>query len=309
MKKAKKIIVYVVLVLLLVVLLMPSINPLLDADGKAAAEQQLQETFGSLFSGVGAFSPAKLMTIAAVIILMVLCYSLLSLVTKYVAKKQNRSQSIVGLFVALMKLVVGVVCVVWILNILGVNMTGVFASLGIMSMIVGFGAQSLIEDSITGIFIIFEGDYHVGDIIVLDEFRGVVRNIGIRTTIIEDAGGNLKIVNNSDIRNIQNRSRNTSLAISDIGIGYEADIEQVEKIIADNLQAIYERNTDRFLKVPEYLGVQELADSAVILRFTVDVTEENVFSGRRALSRELKLLFDKNNINIPFPQIVVHQEK
>jgi hypothetical protein len=72
MKKAKKIIVYVVLALLLVVLLMPSINPLLDADGKTAAEQQLQETFGSLFSGVGTFSPAKLMTIAAVIILMVL---------------------------------------------------------------------------------------------------------------------------------------------------------------------------------------------------------------------------------------------
>ena len=309
MKKAKKIIVYVVLVLLLVVLLMPSINPLLDADGKAAAMQQLQETFGSLFGNVGTFSPAKLMTIAAVIILMVLCYSLLSLVTKYVAKKQNRSQSIVGLFVALMKLVVGVVCVVWILNILGVNMTGVFASLGIMSMIVGFGAQSLIEDSITGIFIIFEGDYHVGDIIVLDEFRGVVRNIGIRTTIIEDAGGNLKIVNNSDIRNIQNRSRNTSLAISDISIGYEANIEQVEKVIADNLQAIYERNTDKFLAVPQYLGVQELADSAVVLRFTVDVTEENVFCGRRALSRELKILFDKNNINIPFPQVVVHQEK
>ena len=309
MKKAKKIIVYVVLALLLAVLLMPSINPLLDADGKAAAEQQLQETFGSLFSGVGTFSPAKLMTIAAVIILMVLCYSLLSLVTKYVAKRQNRSQSIIGLFVALLKLVVGVVCVVWILNILGVNMTGVFASLGIMSMIVGFGAQSLIEDSITGIFIIFEGDYHVGDIIVLDEFRGVVRSIGIRTTIIEDAGGNLKIVNNSDIRNIQNRSRNTSLAISDISIGYEADIEQVEKVIADNLQAIYERNTDKFLAVPKYLGVQELADSSVVLRFTVDVTEENVFSGRRALSRELKILFDKNNINIPFPQVVVHQEK
>lgn len=309
MKKAKKIIVYVVLVLLLVVLLMPSINPLLDAGGKAAAMQQLQETFGSLFGNVGTFSPVKLMTIAAVIILMVLCYSLLSLVTKYVAKKQNRSQSIVGLFVALMKLVVGVVCVVWILNILGVNMTGVFASLGIMSMIVGFGAQSLIEDSITGIFIIFEGDYHVGDIIVLDEFRGVVRSIGIRTTIIEDDGGNLKIINNSDIRNIQNRSRNASLAVSDIGIGYDADLKKVEQIISENLQAIYERNTDRFLTVPRYLGVQELADSAVVLRFVVDVTEENVFGGRRALSRELKLLFDENNINIPFPQVVVHQEK
>jgi small conductance mechanosensitive channel len=309
MKKAKKIIMYVVLALLLAVLLVPSINPLLDAEGKAATTQQLQETFGSMFSGVGTFSPAKLMTIAAVIILMVLCYSLLSLITKYVAKKQNRSQSIVGLFVALLKLVIGVVCVVWVLNILGVNMTGVFASLGIMSMIIGFGAQSLIEDSITGIFIIFEGDYHVGDIIVLDEFRGVVRSIGIRTTIIEDDGGNLKIINNSDIRNIQNRSRNASLAVSDIGIGYDADLKKVEQIISENLQAIYERNTDRFLTVPRYLGVQELAESAVVLRFVVDVTEENVFGGRRALSRELKLLFDENNINIPFPQIVVHQEK
>ena len=150
-------------------------------------------------------------------------------------------------------------------------------------------------------------DLAVGDIIVLDEFRGTVRNIGIRTTVIEDAGGNQKIVNNSDIRNLQNRSHNISVAVADIGICYEDRIEDVEKILIPALQDIYERNKNIYLAPPRYAGVEALADSAVVLRVVADVTEENIFVGRRTLNRELKILFDNNNIEIPFPQVVVHR--
>ena len=187
------------------------------------------------------------------------------------------------------------------------NVAGIFASLGIASLIVGFGAQSLIEDMISGVFIIFEGQYHVGDIIVLDEFRGCVRNIGIRTTSIEDDGGNFKIVNNSDIRNLQNRSINRSIATTELSISYDADIPTVENVILEALPEMFERNQDVWLSVPRYIGVDSLGESSVVLKFIVEVNEQNFFNARRRLNRELKILMDKNNIEIPFNQIVVHQ--
>ena len=160
---------------------------------------------------------------------------------------------------------------------------------------------------ISGLFIVIEGQYNVGDIIILDDFRGVVRRIGVRTTTIEDPGGNLKVVNNSDIRNFQNRSKIVSLAVSDISITYEADIPQVEAIISEALPGMLERNQDVFLSVPIYKGVEELADSAVVLRFTVETEEENIFIARRRLNRELRVLFAEKGIEIPFPQITVHK--
>ena len=214
-----------------------------------------------------------------------------------------------GLFSSLTKFISAIVGLVWALSVLGVDLVGIFASLGIASLIIGFGAQSLIEDAITGVFIIFEGQYHVGDIVVLDEFRGTVQNIGIRTTRIMDDGGNVKIVNNSDIRNIQNRSRADSVAVSDLSIAYECDIREVEAIIAAELPGMFERHPDVFLECPQYKGVQAMGDSAVVLRFIVKATEANFYAAFRALNRELKLMCDKHGIEIPFNQIVVSQKQ
>lgn len=213
-----------------------------------------------------------------------------------------------GLFISLTKFTCTIAAIVWALGILGVNLAGVFASLGVASLIIGFGAQSLIEDAVTGMFIIFEGQYSVGDIIVLDDFRGTVKNIGIRTTSIVDAGGNLKIVNNSDIRNLQQRSRESSVAVCDVGISYATSIPKVEEILAESLPDIYERHKDIFLSAPRYVGVEELASSSVVIRVVADVTEEDYFAGRRILNREMKLLLDSNGIEIPFTQVVVHQQ-
>ena len=200
-----------------------------------------------------------------------------------------------------------IIGLVWALTILGLNATAAFASLGIVTLIIGFASQRLIEDVISGLFIVLEGQYNVGDIIILDDFRGTVTRIGVRTTTIVDPGGNYKVVNNSDIRNFQNRSKALSLGISEIGITYEEDIPRVEAILKDALPEMLERNKDVFLSAPKYLGVEELADSAVVLRFTVECKEENVFVARRRLNRELRVLFAEKGVNIPFPQITIHQ--
>lgn len=309
MKNAKKIIVLVVAIALLVVLLIPSINPLLDENSKNATANQIQNTFGGLLGGSGSLTvPNLICAIAAALLVWLIC-TLVCGILGYLGKKNGRSRSVVGLFSSLIKFCGFIVAVVWALSILGVNLTGIFASLGLASLILGFGAQSLIEDAVTGIFIIFEGQYKIGDIIVLDDFRGVVRRIGIRTTTIEDNGGNLKIVNNSDIRNLQNRSRNNSVAVCDLSIHYDASIEEVEKIMKKSFPEMYERNKDIFLSAPRYAGVEALGESSVVVRILVDVKEEDFYIGYRTLNREVKLMCDRNNIEIPFNQIVVHQAK
>ena len=250
---------------------------------------------------------AQLITLVLALALVWLAYQIIKLLLGALSKRGGRTQTVINLISGLLKYVAVIAAVVWGLSILGVNATAVLAGVGIVGLILGFGAQSLIEDIITGAFIIFENQYSVGDIIILDDFRGTVRNIGVRTTVIEDAGGNLKVVNNSDIRNFQNRSRNNSVALVLVGVSYSTDLRKLEKLLSEKLPGLKEEHPELYLTAPRYLGVDELADSGVNLKFAVDVTETNVFAGQRMLARDLKILFDDNGVEIPFPQVVVHK--
>lgn len=307
MKGKKKIIQVVIMLIVLAVLMIPAINPFLNDSAKAAVTAQLQDTFGGLLGGTGALTPARVITAVCVVLIVWLVCMLLCWILDGIAKKNRNSRSMAGLFTSLVKFLSFIVGGSWALGVLGVNLTGIFASLGIASLIIGFGAQSLIEDAVTGMFIIFEGQYHVGDIIVLDGFRGTVRRIGIRTTVIEDSGGNLKIVNNSDIRNMQNRSRNLSVVVCDLCTSYDADLREIERVIVATLPKMYKRNSKLFVTPPRYAGVESLGESSVVLRIVADVEEENFFVGYRTLNREVKLMCDENGIEIPFNQLVVHQ--
>ena len=222
--------------------------------------------------------------------------------------KETRARTVCSLTRSILSYAAVLLSVYFGLRALGVDMTASLASVGVVTLIIGFGAQSLIEDVLTGIFLIAEGRYNVGDILVLDDFRGKVVDISVRTTTIEDAGGNHKIINNSEIRNFQNRSQKTSLAVSTVSVGYDADLRAVETVIADALPAMFEENRAVFLDVPQYIGVEELGESGVVLKFIVSATEENVFAARRALNRSLKLLFDEKGIDIPYPQLTVHMK-
>lgn len=270
-----------------------------------ALREALAETFSTDLGGYR-LTPVKLIAaIAALAFVYLLCAALTWLLR--VLSKNTRVKTVTELVSSVIRYLGVILGVVWALTILGLNATAAFASLGIITLIIGFASQRLIEDVISGLFIVMEGQYNVGDIIILDDFRGTVQRIGVRTTTIVDPGGNYKVVNNSDIRNFQNRSKALSLAVSEIGITYEEDIPRVEAILKDALPAMLARNADVFLAAPKYLGVEALADSAVVLRFTVDCTEENVFAARRRLNRELRVLFAEKNIDIPFPQLTVHQ--
>lgn len=222
------------------------------------------------------------------------------------AARVKRGQSLASLLSSFAKYLGAIILIFAILGTLGIDTTVLLASAGILSLIVGLGAQPLIEDIFAGIFIVFEHTFEIGDIIVVDGFRGTVKEMGIRSTKIEDAGGDVKVINNSDIRTLINMTSKLSTAICDISISYSADIKKVEKVIAENLPKIKERHKS-IVNGPTYVGVQSLADSAVILRVIAECNETMRYQVQRDINRELKLIFDKNRISIPFPQIVVHQ--
>ena len=218
----------------------------------------------------------------------------------------SHGKAVIDLTCSLIKYVAIIVLVFFVLKTLGVDTTTILAGIGILGLVVGLGAQPLIADIIAGFFIIFEKLFDIGDIIVADGFRGTVKEIGVRTTKLVDTGGNIKIINNADLKNIVNMTNQLSLAVCDIGIEYGESLERVEAILKDNLEAIKEAIPD-IKEGPFYKGVAELGDSAVVIRFAANCEEGARYQVERDMNRQFKLLFDKNNINIPFPQIVLNQ--
>ncbi len=207
---------------------------------------------------------------------------------------------------SLVKYAVGVVSIIIILIIfLGeAYMTELFAGMGVFALIIGLGCQSLINDIVAGIFIVFEDNFQVGDVVVINGWSGKVLEVGLRTTIIQDVGGNKKIINNASINDFINNSRADSVVAITLGIEYDEDLVRVENIIKERLPLIKEENK-LLLTAPEYKGVKSLSNSSVDLLVICTCKEEDKFQVERDLNREFKLLFDKNNINFPYPQLTV----
>ena len=252
--------------------------------------------------------PAKLLRVVVMIAFMIAVNAVLQLIIHAIKGKRKRTQTLSNVVASLLKYVIVILAIIWGLTIFGVNVGTIFAGVGILALVLGFGAESLVSDLVTGAFILFENQYNIGDIVELDGYRGTVDFVGIRTTGIRDVGGNVKIINNSDIKNIINRSERSSVAVTTVGIHYSQDLSEVEKKLPAILNTIKERNSDVFIGSVNYLGVEELSDSAVSLKFTAEVEESNIFTGRRLLNREIKVLFDEAGIEIAFPQVDVHMK-
>ncbi len=265
------------------------------------------ENVGQVFSDIH-FDAKALLKIIIMTVLVLIIENLILLILSLIKTENGKTQSILSIVTSAVKYITALVIICWALSILGANVGTIVAGVGIVALIVGFAANSVIADLVTGIFMIFENQYNVGDYIEVGGFRGRVTSIGIRTTCLEDAGGNVKIINNSDMSNILNRSDHTSKAVATIGIPYETDLEKLEEKIPDMMKGIFERHQDIMLAEPIYLGVDALADSSVDLKFVVEVDDKNIFSAGRQLNRELFLCFRNAGVEVPFPQVDVHQK-
>ena len=304
-----RVVVIAVILLAVAGILWPNVLFFLSPEQKAQVAQFRLNYFtvhNPLGDGVNGFDFRMLLTL----VLLIGEYWVVTLVLNWLSRfkmKDNHKETVKGLLFNCARYVVAIYFLIYGLSVLGVNTGAILASLGVLGLVIGFGAQSLIEDVITGLFIIFEGQFHVGDIVSIDNFRGTVTSIGVRTTQLTDAGGNIKIVNNSDIRTMTNLSEVTSAAVVDVGISYGADLKKAEDVVNDLLSMLPEMYPDVFTSTPTYGGVQALSASSVDLRIVAKVDETQLYRAQRLLNRELKLALDAGGIEIPFTQVVVHQ--
>lgn len=277
------------------------------------AKAKLSTVWNGLFGNVEAVARVvsinwvSLFQIIAIVLLVVLLTSLARILLAKVKPQSGKMKSIVSMANSFLTYAAVLAGLIWCLSAIGINLSTIFASIGIVALIVGFAAESLIADIITGIFLVFEDEFNVGDVIEYNGFRGTVVSIGVRITSIQDNGGNIKLVNNSDLRNVLNRSKVSSRAVCDIPVSYAADLNQVETILKEILQAVPAAYPEYFSAPPEYFGVQELSASSVNLRVCAQVHEKDIYDAIRIINREVKLGFDRAGVEIPFQQVVIHR--
>ena len=253
----------------------------------------------NLFSGAG--DPDAPVRIASCVVF----FYGLSRISKFLLSKfalskvssRKMGRALMGLLGSLIQYACAIAAALMVLNTLGVDTMEIVAGLGILGLIIGLGAEELVADILAGMFIVFERLYDVGDIIVVDEFRGTVKEVGIRTTQIEDVGGNVLVVRNSEIGSFINMTDKLSLANCDIQIGHGESLEKVEKIFDEGLPPM-KAAIPEIKQGPLYIGVSRMTEAGVVLTFAAQCEEGYKYVVERGLYRHLKMLFDKNGIEI-----------
>ena len=301
------------LILLLVFLAVtnPSLIPFLPRETRQTLKNAWSSVLGDVtqISKAVTINPVTIFKVIAIVLMLFFIKSLLDFIIGKISPKTGKGKSAISLLSSAKSYILGVVGFFWILSAIGVNVSTIFAGVGVVALIVGFGAQSLVEDLVTGLFLVFENEFNVGDIIEVNGFRGWVRAIGIRTTIVEDVGKNRKIINNSDLRNILNRSSSISTAVATVSVAYDTDLDRLETVLSQSLPAVKKSYPDIFVGEVTYMGVQNLGDNGMDLRITAETNERDIYAAQRILNKEIKRILDRYSIEIPFPQLVVQEKK
>nr|WP_155112672.1 mechanosensitive ion channel family protein [Metabacillus mangrovi] len=218
---------------------------------------------------------------------------------------ERRENTLAKLLSNVMTYVVYFAALLMVLETMTLDVRALLAGAGIVGLAVGFGAQNLVRDIITGFFIIFEDQFSVGDVIRVGAFEGTVEEIGLRTTKIKSWTGELHILPNGSIVEVTNFSIHNSTAVVDVNVSYESDIQHVEEVIRDLLRVLPSKYED-MAAVPELLGVQNFGASEITLRVICETAPMQHFYVSRMIRKEIKLMMDEHGIDIPFPRIVMY---
>lgn len=218
----------------------------------------------------------------------------------------TRGETVCRLLSSVVKYGMVIFMLYWCLGVLGVDTATLLASMGIITLALSFGAKDLITDILSGLFIIFEGEFRVGDIIQVGGNTGTVMEIGVRTTKIKNGAGDVLVLRNSGISNVTNKTKLDSYANVDVVIPVGENLPYVENVLAAELPTLRER-VPEILKGPFYKGVVDLSDSSMTIRVVATCAESDRAALERSLKREMKLLLSRNDI-APYQVAFDHEE-
>lgn len=198
-----------------------------------------------------------------------------------------------------------------ILQEIGLEIGPILAGAGIVGLALGFGGQYLIRDIITGLFVILENQYRIGDVVNIDTTGGLVEDISLRKTTLRDLNGTVHHIPHGEIKRVSNLSKKYARVNLDVGISYSSDLEQVIKVINKTGNELAEdpRFKDVIISPPQFLRVDDFADSAIIVKILGDTKPLKQWEVTGELRKRIKIAFDEEGIEIPFPQRVIHHAK
>ena len=224
----------------------------------------------------------------------------------YYKSSDRKRKTIIVLFNNIIKYVIAIIVIVAVLNNYGVNTSSILASLGVAGLVVGLALQDLIKDFVAGTFIIFDNLYAVGDTITVNNFRGEVISLGLKTTKIKDSNGNILAISNGSISQTINHSLADQLATVSIDVSYDEDLDNVLKVMKEFAAKEVIKDTKGPINV---LGVTNLGTTGVTIALNVPTKAGSQFAVERELRKDLKTELDHKKIKTPHNQVVISNVK
>lgn len=297
LKNIKRRTIVIIFVIFLVILSTnPGLIPFLPTSIKVQMLKSLNNLFGDVtqISQVIMINWITVFQLIIMILTVIVIRDIVDIILSHIKPNKRRWKTLIGLYINLSKYLFTIVAIIWGLNIIGISSGTIFAGVSIITMVVSFSADSLIADVITGVFLLFDNIYNVDDIIEINGYRGTVSKIGVRTTSIKDSGGNIQIINNSDMRNIINRSNMESKAICEVEISNNYSIEKIEKAVMEAINSI--KSKYQLIKKVNYKGIQSISKDAIVVRIEATVKEKILYDTQRLMNREIKIAFQHNGL-------------
>jgi len=223
--------------------------------------------------------------------------------------ERKREDTLIKVVNGALRIIIWVLAILMIASELGIDIGPLLAAAGIAGLAFGFGGQYLIRDLISGLFIILENQYRVGDVVCFEGTCGLVEDITLRTTILRDLDGTVHHVPHGTIKKVSNLSKYFSRVNLNVGVSYNSNLEKVIEVVNRVGKEMAEDPAwkDYITKPPQFLRVDDFADSAVIIKILGETKPLKQWDVTGELRKRIKIAFDREGIEIPFPQIVVHQ--
>ena len=220
-----------------------------------------------------------------------------------VALEEKRLHTLSKLFKSIVSYVLYFIGIITCLDMIGFSVTTIIAGAGVVSLAVAFGAQSIVQDLMSGIFIVLEDQYAVGEYVQIDTVQGQVKEIGMKTTKVQTVDGHLMIIANGSIGKVINYSRAAQRGFVDVGIAYEENLEHAIAVMQQACDKVAQQYQEDLEEPPNVVGAIALADSSVTVRATFTAWNWKQLPIERELRKEIKAALEAANVEISYPKI------
>jgi len=225
--------------------------------------------------------------------------------------EKKREDTLIRIFSTSAAIIIWIIASLMVMQEVGIAIGPLLAAAGIAGLAFGFGGQYLIRDLISGLFIIMENQYRISDVVCFGETCGLVEDISLRMTTLRDLDGTVHHVPHGEVKTVSNLSKTFSRVNINLGISYSSNLEHVISVVNKVGEELAKDNEwkDQIIKAPQFLRVDDFADSAIIIKILGETKPIKQWAVAGELRKRLKIAFDKEKIEIPFHQVVVHQTK